>query len=262
MTTQNYYKKRKKREAFKLDESLLVELIRRERRQQPRLGVRKLYKVLSPELLELGIKVGRDRLFRLLRKRALLVPPLPRAPRTTQSRHCLPVFTNLIAGREPTSPNQVWVSDITYVRTETGFVYLALIMDRYSRKIVGYHCGDTLEAIGCVRALDSALSELPEDCRPIHHSDRGSQYCCHAYVERLSSRGLSVSMTERNHCYENAHAERVHGILKQEYGLGMTFKNPEHARHAVDQAVWLYNHRRPHSSLKLQIPAEVHRQAA
>jgi len=262
MTPQNYYKKRMKSEEKRIDEDLIVELVRRERRLQPRLGGRKLYEILGPALSELGLKIGRDQLFRVLREREMLVPPLPRTPRTTPSRHCLPVFGNLIAALEPTDPNQIWVSDITYVRIETGFVYLALIMDRYSRKIVGHHCGDTLEAIGCVRALDQALAELPPGCRPIHHSDRGCQYCCHEYVERLTDRGLAVSMTERNHCYENAHAERVQGILKQEYGLRMTFKNLEQARNAVEQAVWLYNHRRPHSSLQFQIPAEVHRQVA
>jgi len=172
------------------------------------------------------------------------------------------VFVNLVKDLDVVRPNQVWVSDITYVRVEDSFVYLALIMDLYSRKIVGYHCGDSLEAIGCIKALQRASEELPEDCQPIHHSDRGCQYCCHDYVERLDEQGMAISMTETNHCAENAHAERLNGILKQEYGLGMTLKNLEYARKAVDQAVALYNYRRPHKSLDMKRPAEVHRQSA
>ena len=262
MSTQNYYKHRCQRKARQVDEELVVALVRRERRDHPRMGGRKLYKVLKPELEEAGVKIGRDRMFQVMRDHDLLVQPLPKAPRTTDSRHCLPVCRNLIRELKPTAPNQIWVSDITYVRIEDGFVYLALIMDLYSRKIVGHHCGDSLESVGCVQALDQALGDLPPDCSPIHHSDRGCQYCCHEYIDRLIERDLPVSMTEQNHCYENANAERVNGILKQEYGLRMTFRDIEQARRAVAQGVGLYNNRRPHMSLQYQVPAVVHRQAA
>jgi len=243
-----------------VDEELVVALVDRERRDQPRIGGRKLHRLLKDELKEAGVEIGRDRMFEVLRDHDLLVDPLPKAPRTTDSRHCLPVFGNLIRDLEPTAPNQIWVSDITYVRTAGRFVYLSLIMDLYSRKIVGYHCGDSLEAMGSIKALDQALADLAADRYPIHHSDRGCQYCCHDYVKRLTSRDLPVSMTEENHCYENPHAERVNGIFKQEYGLRMTFRSLEQARRAVDQAVWLYNNRRPHMSLQYRVPAEVHRQ--
>ena len=179
-------------------------------------------------------------------------------PHTTQSYHNLPVFGNAIKDLEVTAPNQVWVSDITYLRTREDFVYLALITDKYSRKIVGWHVGESLEAIGCVRALERALSDLPEGSKPIHHSDQGSQYCCHQYVERLQQRGLAISMTETNHCAENAMAERMNGILKQEYGLGVEFGLKADARRAVDQGVWLYNTQRPHTALDYQTPAQVH----
>jgi transposase InsO family protein len=142
-----------------------------------------------------------------------------------------------------------------------GFLYLALLTDKMSRKIVGYHCGDTLEAEGCLQALDQALADLPPGAHPIHHSDKGTQYCCHQYVQRLAARGLSVSMTETNHCAENALAERVNGILKSEYTLGTTFRCKKSARLAVNQAVHLYNHRRPHTALKMRFPAEVHAHA-
>jgi len=262
MSRANWYKVRKRRKRREVDEELVVKLTQEQRRLHPRMGCRKLKKVIQPALSEAGVSIGRDRLFEVLGDHELLVPPPRRSCRTTDSRHCLPLFPNLVRDFEPTGPNQAWVSDITYVRTEDSFVYLALIMDRYSRKIVGHHCGDSLEAIGCIEALDRALEELPEGCQPIHHSDRGCQYCCHEYVKRLNNHGLKVSMTETDHCAENAHAERLNGILKLEYGIGLTFRDAAQARATVDQAVWLYNHRRPHGSLELRTPADVHRKAA
>src|SRR4029078_10074211 len=124
---------------------------------------------------------------------------------------------------------------------------------------VGWHAGDTLEAIGCVRALEHAFKELPIHRKPIHHSDQGSQYCCHEYVNRLRERGLEISMTESNHCAENALAERMNGILKQEYGLRTEFVTKELAQKAVPQGIWLYNGRRPHTELDYQVPDKVHR---
>ena len=262
MTRQNYYKQEKEQQRREVDEELVITLVDRERRDQPRLGVRKLYKVLENELKESGVELGRDRMFEILRKHGRLVEPLPRSARTTNSYHSLPVFQNLIGDLEATGPNQIWVSDITYLRTWSGFEYLSLIMDLYSRKIVGYHSGSSLDAQGPVTALKQALEGLPDGCLPIHHSDRGCQYCSHEYVGQLRDRGLAISMTEENHCYENASAERLNGILKQEYGLGGTFGTRAQARRAVEQAVWLYNNRRPHTSLGMEYPAQVHRQAA
>jgi len=192
----------------------------------------------------------------------MLVKPLPKAPRTTYPRHSLPVFRNLIAQLETTLPNQIWVSDVTYIRTWEGFEYLTLIMDLHSRKIVGYHSGKGLDAEESLKALDQALEDLPDDRYPIHHSDRGSQYCSRKFVGRLKERHLPVSMTELNHCAENSVAERLNGILKQEYGLGRTFLSRQQARRAVDEAVWLYNNRRPHMSLQYRFPSEVHKRPA
>jgi putative transposase len=262
MSRANWYKMRRRRQRLEIDEDLVLSLVKEQRRQHPRMGCRKLHQVLELPLREAGVSIGRDRLFELLRVNDLLVPPAPRSCRTTDSRHCLPLFGNLVRDLEPTGPNQIWVSDITYVRTESSFVYLALIMDRYSRKIVGYHCGDSLEALGCIAALKRALTELPEGSHPIHHSDRGCQYCSHDYVNHLKQHGLRVSMTEIDHCAENAHAERINGTLKIEYGLAATFRDAEQARRAVDQAIWLYNHRRPHANLQMRYPAEVHKNAA
>jgi putative transposase len=264
MTRQNYYKQRSKREASEVDADLVVCLVREVRRRHPRMGYKKLYHLLGPRLKSLGVVVGRDRFGDVLRARGMLVPQLPRVPRTTDSRHSLPILRNLISDLEPTGPNQIWVSDLTYIRLEGDgkYAYLSLIMDLHSRKIVGYHCCDNLEAAGCVAALDRALIDLPADRYPIHHSDRGCQYCCHQYVDRLRSRDLPISMTEKNHCYENAFAERLNGILKQEYGLRLTFSDLKEARKMVAQAVWLYNSQRPHLSLSYRTPAEVHEPAA
>jgi len=262
MSRQNYYKLRSRRRRLEIDEELVLQLVRSERSQQPRLGTRKLHKVISPSLADAGVSIGRDRLFGVLRTNDLLVPPPKRTARTTNSRHSLPVFRNLIKDLVPEKPNEVWVSDITYIRTVDSFVYLALVMDLYSRKIVGYHCGDSLEAIGAIRALEMALRILPDGMHPIHHSDRGCQYCCHAYVDRLRSAGMPISMTEEMHCYENANAERLNGILKQEYGLDNTFRNKRQASEAVEQAVHTYNTRRPHMALNYRVPEEVHANAA
>lgn len=258
MSRQNYYAARRLRKRREIDEDFVVAMVRQERQMQPRLGGRKLLHLLRPELLEANVEIGRDRFFELLAEHDLLVAPKPGQPRTTNSRHSLPVFRNLLAEAQIMAPNEAWVCDLTYIRTDEGFMYAALITDAFSRKIVGAYIGDTLESVGCMKALDQALASLPEGKHPIHHSDRGCQYCCHAYVEKLQECGLPISMTEIMHCYENAMAERVNGILKQEYCLDATFCTKSQARKAFDQAVWLYNHRRPHLSLGYQFPANVH----
>jgi putative transposase len=262
MRRQNYYAARRLRRRREVDEALLVELVRRERREQPRLGGRKLLYMLGEELREAGISIGRDRFFEVLAEKDLLVVPKRSVPHTTNSRHSLPVFGNKVKDMKVTGSSQVWVSDLTYIRTMEGFVFAAVIMDLYSRKIVGAHIGDSLEAAGCIVALEEALKGLPKGRKPIHHSDRGCQYCSHVYVDKLQANGLGISMTEELHCYENAHAERVIGILKQEYGLDATFRSKEQVYKAFRQAVDTYNNRRPHTALNYQVPAIVHEQAA
>jgi transposase InsO family protein len=263
MTRQNYYAKRRERERKKIDAGLIVELVKMERHVQPRLGGRKLLRVIGKELRLQGVRVGRDRFFEVLGAHDLLVKRKKAFnPKTTNSRHSLPVFENLVSEREATAPNQIWVSDLTYIRTREGFIYGSLTTDAYSRKIVGANAGDSLEADGCLRALDEALGQLPAWKFPIHHSDRGSQYCSHRFVGRLLGRGCSVSMTEEDHCAENALAERMNGILKQEYGLDQEFLTKKQAVRAFKDAVNLYNHRRPHMSLGYRIPGQVHGQEA
>lgn len=259
MTAQNYYARRSVRSRQEVDLGLVMALVQAEREQQPRLGVRKLYHLIAPELKAAGVKVGRDRLFEELGKKGWLVAPKPREwPKTTEVDPNLPVFKNLIRRLAATGPNQVWVADITYIRTQEAFMYLGLITDRWSRKIVGYHLGETLDSEQVLKALAMALKGLPESERPIHHSDRGCQYASHAYVRAIQRAGLTMSMTEKNHSAENALAERVNGILKQEYWLDANFETKCQARQATAHGIHMYNTRRPHTALKLATPEQVH----
>ncbi len=262
MSRQNYYAVRRRRQREDVDAVFVEELVKAERHVQPRLGARKLHVLLRETMAEAGVELGRDRFLDVLREKGLLLDPLPRSPRTTNSLHSLPVFHNLFKEMELSGPHQAWVADLTYIRTDEGFLYAALITDAWSRKIVGFHIGDSLESEGCLDALRVALRELPDGEHPLHHSDRGCQYCCHLYVDVCQGAGLAVSMTEELHCYENAKAERVNGILKQEYGLGGTFRTKDLAKDAFTQAITLYNHRRPHKALGYRIPADVHVRAA
>jgi len=259
---QAYYKGCRVRQRRTVDEDAIVEQVKAQRRLHPRIGARKLCVLVRPLLAEMGVAVGRDRLFALLKARGLLVSRSRRWVKTTQSRHRFGVWPNLVRHVEPTMVNQVWVSDLTYIRTEEGFLYLSLVTDSFSRKIVGFCVNDTLEAQGCREALKMALRALPDGVCPIHHSDRGIQYCSSEYVALLTKRGCPISMTEMNHCYENARAERVNGILKDEYALGRRFRTKGQARAAVRQAIDLYNRFRPHMCLEWKTPEEVYSRAA
>jgi transposase InsO family protein len=259
MTAQNYYARRSVRSRQAVDRALVLALVQAQREQQPRLGVRKLYHLITPELQAAGVKLGRDRLFVELGQAGWLVERKPSPwPKTTQVDPNLPVFKNLIKRRPATGPNQVWVADITYVRTREAFMYLGLITDHWSRKIVGYHLGETLETEEVLKALAMALKGLKGAARPIHHSDRGCQYASHAYVGAAQRAGLVMSMTEQNHSAENALAERVNGILKQEYWLDANFQSRQQAREATSYGIRMYNTRRPHTALKFATPEQVH----
>ena len=258
MTTQNFYSRKRIRKKKDLDEQFIISLVLKERKLQKRIGSDKLLYMLRPELVEHGVQIGRDLFIELLRQHNLLIRKKKRSVKTTDSYHGLPVFHNLIDKLEITAPHQVLVSDITYINVEDSFMYASLITDRYSRKIVGAYLGDTLESVGCQVALKQAIKQLPVGANPIHHSDRGCQYCCHDYVEMLNNRNIKISMTEKYHCYENAVAERVNGILKDEYGLDAYFKTKEQAVKAFYQAIELYNGRRPHLALDYATPTEVH----
>ena len=249
-----YYKFKKRYLQRKAIELKVVNLVEKQRKEQPRVGTRKLYEALLPVLKLEAIKLGRDALFRILREHKMLVRRKKATCKTTNSYHHFHKYTYLIKDKEVTAPNQVWVSDITYIRRVKGFCYLALITDMYSRKIVGYDISDTLELSGCLRALQKALRHARSAVGLVHHSDRDIQYCSHQYVNELTKRKIRISMTEENHCYENAIAERVNGILKDEFYLDQCFFNTDHACKATESAISIYNNKRLHLSLGYKTP--------
>ena len=202
--------------------------------------------------------MGRDKFFDLLRRHGLLIRRKRRYAITTQSAHPYYKYGNELKGTDIQGPNQAWVSDITYLRTRSGFVYLSLITDVYSRKIVGWQVDRSLGVESCIKSLQKALQQSGKTDGLIHHSDRGIQYCCYAYTDILRAKKIKISMGESGNCYDNAIAERVNGILKQEYLLDSEFKDLDQAIAATRQAVYLYNYKRPHWSLNLKKPAEVY----
>lgn len=207
---QAYYKRQNTISDRADHERTILDQVRQIRRRQPMVGTRKLHRMLGQD----GHIIGRDRLFALLSREDLLIHRKRKRAYTTMSFHHYRCYPNLIKDRAITAPNQVYVSDITYLPGSNRFYYLALITDAFSRKIVGYDLSESLSIDGSLRALEMAMKPLEKDAELIHHSDRGIQYCAHAYVERLTKQGISISMTEQDHVYENALAERVNGILK------------------------------------------------
>jgi putative transposase len=257
-----YYKYKRRNAHRKTVEAQVMCLVKQEREIQSRVGTRKLHKALEGTFQEWGLKVGRDRLFDILRTSDMLVKRKKLTFKTTNSYHHFYKYNNLIKDMNVTAPNQVWVSDITYIRTVKGFCYLALITDLYSRKIVGYDISDSLELVGCLRALQKALRQARPAAGLIHHSDRGIQYCSNQYVAELKKRDIRISMTEENHCYENAVAERVNGILKDEFYLDQCFVNTYNASVATKNAIDIYNNKRLHLSLGYKTPNMVYENAA
>ena len=257
-----YYKYKKRFVIKKQTEQKVVELVKKSRRTLTREGTRKLIKSLKNEFQKNNIKIGRDRLFSILRDNELLVRRKKYSSRTTNSYHRFYKYNNIIKDLEIIRPNQVWAADITYIRTIKGFCYLALITDLYSRKIVGYDLSDSLELTGCVRAFKKATYHNKLTQKLIHHSDRGIQYCSNVYTNELKRKKIEISMTEDNHCYENAIAERVNGILKDEFYLDQTFFSKVQAKKAAKNAIKLYNTKRLHLSLDYKTPNYVHLNAA
>ena len=257
-----FYKYQKRYTKQKQIDDQVVNLVKISRKTLPREGTRKLIKSLRDDFEKIGIKIGRDQLFRILRENGLLVKRKKYSHRTTNSYHRFYKYGNIIKNLKINRPNQVWASDITYIRTVNGFCYLALITDMYSRKIVGFDLSNSLELNGCIRTLKKAIYQAKATKGIIHHSDRGIQYCSNQYTNILKSKKMEISMTEENHCYENAMAERVNGILKDEFFLDQTFINVNHAKRATKNAIKLYNNKRLHLSLEYKTPNYVHQYAA
>jgi transposase InsO family protein len=250
------YQRQSEKEALQYD--LLIQEVLEIRRLQKRIGTRKLFHmtVVFRELH--GIVIGRDAFFGLLSGHGLLIRKRRRKkPLTTFSNHWLRKHPNLIIGFIPLGPNQLWVADITYIDLEDGHAYLSLITDAYSRKIVGFYLSVELTAEGCIEALKMAFKNNPERNKLIHHSDRGVQYCSSKYVGLLNKNTVRISMTQSGDPKENAIAERVNGILKEEL-LEASYRNFKEAQEAIAKAVSVYNHFRPHGSIDMLTPAEAH----
>jgi putative transposase len=261
MSRQGYYQERRQRRRARIAEEVVLTEVKSVRKKHPRMGVRKVLEKIKFKLNDQGVMMGRDRLYGILRPKGLLIRRGRRRIKTTDSRHGFRIYEDLHKSMLLTGPHQMLVSDLTYLDTDEGPLYMALITDAWSRKIVGYEVSDNLEAIGCLKALEKACGQLPKGATPIHHSDRGSQYCCGAYIGRLKQQGIIISMTQDGNCYDNAMAERINGILKTEYLLGERFRTKVQARMACRQAIALYNTDRPHMALKYKTPEQVHKAA-
>lgn len=240
--------------------ALTRQLVDEQRKLLPRLGTRKLYYLIAPQLQQAGIKCGRDKLFDWLREDGLLIKATKRYIQTTDSKHHFRKYANIAKDMAVTAPEQLWVSDITYIRSNEGWMFLSLITDVFSRKIVGYSIADNMEAATVGNALKMALAgRIDKTACPVHHSDRGIQYCSKEYTELAISNGLRLSMTQNGDPYENALAERMNRTLKEEFGLGMTLPSKKIVIPLTDEAINLYNNRRPHLALNMKTPNQIHK---
>jgi transposase InsO family protein len=244
-----------------LKEEIILQLVYQIRSSLPRLGTRKMLFLLQPQLDSHRIQVGRDYLFDLFDAHKLLIRQRKKKAFTTDSRHWMHKYSNLVKGLDIIRPEQLWVSDMTYIRVMNQWGYLSLITDAFSRKIMGYCFRNDMLALGCIGALQMALDNRSYSGQTlIHHSDRGSQYCSNDYVELLGSEKIAISMTERGDPYENALAERINGILKGEFNLYSSSGNFEQTYQKIDSSIKAYNELRPHGSCDYLTPCQAHRQ--
>jgi transposase InsO family protein len=251
-----------KSRALKREEELdrIKPLIVEKRMKMPRLGTRKLYHLLSGQFNTLGVKMGRDALFSYLREEKMLIKPLKSYTKTTDSKHWLKKYPNLLKELVPSRIEEVFVSDITYVKTQERTHYLSLVTDVFSRKIMGYQLSDDMSAENVAKALQMAIKNRKTDWPLIHHSDRGLQYCSGLYQSQLKQAGIQPSMTDGYDCYQNALAERINGILKQEF-LIETCNNRKELHQLIHESIYIFNHERPHLSLNMKTPNQVHEKA-
>ncbi len=257
-TRHAYYDALWRKENSLIKEDVILQEVINIRKDLPALGTRKLHYVLQPKLASHKISIGRDYLFDLLAEHKLLIRRRKRKVITTDSRHWMRKYSNLIKPISVTRPEQVWVSDITYIRMVNQWGYLSLITDAYSRKIMGYNFRNDLAAEGCIEALKMALNNRVYNDRIIHHSDRGSQYCSHQYVNLLLQNKIAISMTENGDPYENALAERMNGIIKTEFNLYNSQLGFEQTRNLITKSINAYNQLRPHASCDYMTPEQTH----
>ena len=260
-TRHAYYDSIWRKENSLVKEDIILQEVAKIRKDLPRLGTRKLHHVLQAKLMSYQISFGRDYLFDLLSEHKLLVRQRKRKAITTDSRHWMRKYSNLVKGLVVTRPEQVWVSDITYIRLTNQWGYLSLITDAYSRKIMGFSFRQDLAAEGCIDALKMALSQRVYNGTIIHHSDRGSQYCSHNYVDVLLKNNIAISMTENGDPYENALAERVNGIIKTEFNLYSSSLGFEQTANQINKSIKAYNELRPHASCDYLTPEQTHLQS-
>lgn len=260
ITRQAYYQNNWEGVSTTLEEELVIQQVKSIRSNHKRIGTRKLYEMLHPFMQDHAIKMGRDALFNVLSANHMLVRKRKRRIKTTNSCHWLRKYPNLIREFVPTGINQLWVSDITYWKLGDHPTYISFITDVYSHKIVGYQLADTMEAIESVKALQMALSAIGAESHLnlIHHSDRGIQYCSQAYIKLLKKSGIHISMTENGDPLENAVAERVNGIIKDEYLDNYQVYSLAEAKELLDSVVKLYNNERPHMSISNFTPNQIH----
>ncbi|WP_246062555.1 IS3 family transposase [Mesohalobacter halotolerans] len=260
MTKQAFYKRLKQQEKQRIDHQKLILLVKNYRKKVgSKTGGLKLYNELKQDFVDADIKIGRDKFYRFLRHNNLLVPKTKNYITTTNSKHMFKKYKNIVKKQVPTRPEQLWVSDITYIKTQYGHNYLALVTDAYSKKIMGYKLDNHMRTSLCKDALAMAIKNRKyKDKKLIHHTDRGFQYCNPKYTEFAENNNITISMTEQYDPYENAVAERINRTLKEEYELKQTIKNTDIARDMTHQAVYIYNNLRTHFSLNLRKPEEVH----
>lgn len=260
VSRQAYYLAHHKAARTSIAHMIVLALVSEFRAVMPMLGTRKLLYLLVPEMEKHKIKMGRDLLYDLLRFHGLLIRRRKRMVKTTDSHHWLKKYPNLITHLVLSGAEQLWVSDITYIRTLEGFSYLSLITDAYSRKIVGYALHPSLEAVGCIAALEMAIEgrKRKSPFILIHHSDRGIQYCSQNYIAMLNEERIAISMTQSGSPYENALAERVNGIIKNEFFPKKIYQNHKEAKKSIAMTIRQYNQRRPHASLDYHTPDQAH----
>lgn len=261
ISRQAYYQHFWTRQAISIEQELVISEVKRLRFLHPVIGTRKLQVLLQPFLLDHQIKIGRDGLFELLADHKLLVKKSRRKTVTTWSSHWMHKYPNLIREYTPKSSNQLWVSDITYWRVANGFLYISFVTDAFTHKIVGYCASDSLSSLAPIKALEMAINtNAIKATELIHHSDRGVQYCSADYVKLLQDNDIKISMTQNGDPLENAIAERINGIIKDEYLNHYTVKDITDAQQLLRSAVDLYNTHRPHMSCGWLTPQVVHEQ--
>jgi transposase InsO family protein len=260
LSKQGYYQRIKRDNSRIERDTTVLAMVERIRKIHPRSGTRKLMVYLRSELEQANIKIGRDTLNTLLRHHNLLVPKTKRFHITTDSKHFFYKSPNLLKDIKITHSEQVFVCDITYLKTDEVHAYLAAVTDAYSKKIMGYAVSDNMKVDLVKTALKMAHKNMifPHES-VIHHSDRGIQYCCPDYSEFAEKLDFKLSTTQQYDPYENAVAERINETLKYEYGLNRQIPTLQILKKLVKQSVDIYNNDRIHWSLELKTPEEVHR---